>query len=67
MGGTGLFFEPAGLPDGLANPSRFRVECQQCPLHMLPNDAQDGCVCNAGYYDAWQGSAPAWDPSGRFT
>ena len=40
------------------------VECWTCPPHQRPNAAATGCVCAAGYYDAWQGAA-LWAADGR--
>ena len=39
------------------------VKCESCPDHQVANTQGDGCVCMAGYYDAWQG-AGMWTASG---
>jgi hypothetical protein len=36
-----------------------RVQCESCPHDEVPNTRGDGCVCAAGFYDAWQGEVPA--------
>jgi hypothetical protein len=52
--------EEALLPSGEISSI---VRCESCPDHQVANTQGDGCVCMAGYYDAWQG-AGMWTASG---